>query len=269
MGSQAYGVSSESSDIDIYGICIPPKEEVFPHLRGEIQGFGRQKQRFEQYQQHHIIDSEAGKEYDLTIYNITKYFSLAMDNNPNIVDSLFVPRNCVCFSTQIGELIRQNRTKFLHKGSFQKFLGYAYSQLHKIKNNKSAESSRKELIAKHGYDTKFAYHIYRLADEADQILSHGDIDLQRANEVMKAIRRGQWPLDKLLEWFDSKEKALTELYSTSKLQHSPNEDEIKGLLVQCLESHYGDLSDCIKLDLDKTKLIDEIQEKLDLLRKTL
>ena len=48
MGSVAYGVSSDTSDMDVYGFAIPPKEIVFPHLAGEIMGFGRQKKRFEQ-----------------------------------------------------------------------------------------------------------------------------------------------------------------------------------------------------------------------------
>ena len=38
MGSVAYGVSSDTSDMDIYGWVIPPRDEVFPHLRGEIAG---------------------------------------------------------------------------------------------------------------------------------------------------------------------------------------------------------------------------------------
>ena len=42
MGSQAYGVSTDSSDFDVYGFCVPPKSLVFPHLAGEIPGFGRQ-----------------------------------------------------------------------------------------------------------------------------------------------------------------------------------------------------------------------------------
>ena len=54
MGSMAYGVSGDSSDIDIYGFCIPKKDMIFPHLKGEILGFGRQTKRFEQYQQHGI-----------------------------------------------------------------------------------------------------------------------------------------------------------------------------------------------------------------------
>src|SRR5438045_4822649 len=35
MGSVAYGVSSDTSDVDVYGWAIPPKDHVFPHLRGQ------------------------------------------------------------------------------------------------------------------------------------------------------------------------------------------------------------------------------------------
>lgn len=55
MGSYAYGVSSDTSDMDIYGWTIPVKTTIFPHLAGEIQGFGKQKKRFDQYQQHFLI----------------------------------------------------------------------------------------------------------------------------------------------------------------------------------------------------------------------
>lgn len=47
MGSVAYGVSSDTSDMDVYGFAIPPKDDVFPHLRGEILCFGKQHKRFE------------------------------------------------------------------------------------------------------------------------------------------------------------------------------------------------------------------------------
>ena len=56
MGSVAYGVSSDTSDVDVYGWAVPRKEDVFPHLRGEIAGFGKPAERFEQYQEHHVED---------------------------------------------------------------------------------------------------------------------------------------------------------------------------------------------------------------------
>jgi predicted nucleotidyltransferase len=137
MGSVAYGVSDDTSDMDLYGFCIPPKHLVFPHLAGEIFGFGRQVKRFEQYQQHGIKDESAlggkGREYDISMYSIVKYFQLCMENNPNMIDSLFVPFNCAIHCTNVGNMVRENRRMFLHKGCWHKFRGYSYSQVHKIK----------------------------------------------------------------------------------------------------------------------------------------
>jgi hypothetical protein len=38
MGSVAYCVSSDTSDVDVYGWSIAPKDDLFPHLRGEVPG---------------------------------------------------------------------------------------------------------------------------------------------------------------------------------------------------------------------------------------
>lgn len=56
MGSNCYGVATDDSDWDMVGWCVPPKDLVFPHLAGYIQGFGRQIQKFVCYQQHHVFD---------------------------------------------------------------------------------------------------------------------------------------------------------------------------------------------------------------------
>lgn len=143
MGSVAYAVSNDTSDMDVYGFCIPPKDDIFPHLRGEIPGFGNQHQRFEQYQQHHVMDKETRQEYDFTIYSIVKYFQLCMENNPNMCDSLFVPQRCVLFASRIGQLVRDKREMFLHKGAYHKFRGYAYAQLHKIGTTNKVEPPTK------------------------------------------------------------------------------------------------------------------------------
>lgn len=248
MGSQAYGVTHDDSDMDIYGIAIPMKDDLFPHLRGEIIGFGRQHQKFEQYQEHHLKDDDAvggrGREYDITIFSIVKFFQLAMENNPNIIDSLFVPHTCIIHSTPVGNLIRENRRLFLHKGGWFKFKGYAYAQLHKLKN-KNPSGKRKDLVEKHGYDTKFAYHILRLLLEIEQAMVEGDIDLQRHREQLKAVRRGEWSEQDIREWFTSKEAALEKVYHDSPLRYKPDEAAIKQLLIDCLEHHYGSLENCV------------------------
>ena len=270
MGSVAYGVSSDTSDIDLYGFCVPPKNIVFPHLSGEINGFGRQHKRFEVWQQHHVKDESAKKQYDLSIYNIVKFFSLCMDNNPNMIDSLFVPRRCVLHSTQIGEHVREHRKEFLHKGSWHKFKGYAYSQVHKMRTKEPEISShRYEIKIKFGYDVKFAYHVVRLLNEVEQILTENDLDLERNREQLKSIRRGQWTQQQIIDYFETKEKSLEELYTKSSLQYSPNEERIKTILLECLEMHYGSLDKAISIKIPIETVIDEVIEKLENLKRGL
>lgn len=261
MGSQAYGVSDDSSDMDLYGFCIPEKHLVFPHLAGEIHGFGRQLQRFEQYQQHHVNDTDAGKEYDVTIFSITKYFQLCMENNPNMIDSLFTPQNAILHASPIAQMVRDRRRMFLHKGAWHKFKGYAYSQVHKMRSKENPESlKRQALVEQFGYDVKFAYHVVRLINEVEQILTEGDLDLQRNREQLKAIRRGEWTQEQIYGYFETKERELEKAYTESKLPHSPDETAIKQLLVDCLEHHYGDLSSAVVIPDEATQTLRAIAE---------
>lgn len=241
--------------------CIPNKDMIFPHLKGEIFGFGRQTQRFDQFQQHHVVDKETGKEYDFSIYSIIKYFQLCMENNPNMIDSLFTPRRCITHSTRIGEMIRENRKLFLHKGSWFKFKGYSYSQMHKMRiKNPEPGSKRYESVQAMGYDVKFAYHVVRLLGEVEQILIEHDLDLERNREQLKSIRRGEWKLEKIEEYFSTKEKELESVYLSSSLQHKPNEDKIKQLLIDCLEEHFGSLKDCVIIPNSTNLIIADLQE---------
>lgn len=247
MGSVAYGVSNDTSDMDIYGFCIPPKDEIFPHLRGEIVGFGRQIKRFEQWQQHHVEDKEARKEYDFQIFNIVKYFQLTMENNPNLLDSLFVPVHCILSITPIAQMVRDKRKIFLNKKSWHTYKGYSYAQLYKIETKSFEQNEkRKKEVEEFGYSLKFAYHVVRLMNEAEQILTSGDLVLDQNKEQLKSIRRGEWTLDQIKEYFLTKEKQLEQLYVDSKLSYSPDEEAIKNLLLACLEEHYGSLDSCVR-----------------------
>ena len=269
MGSVAYGVSSDTSDVDVYGWAIPPKEDIFPHLRGEIPGFGRQAKRFDQFQEHHIRDPDAlaghGRTYDLTIFGIVKFFTLAAENNPNVIDSLFTPATCVLHSTRVGNLVRENRRLFLHRGAWPKFKGYAYSQLHKLAI-KEPKGKRADLVAEHGYDTKFAYHVVRLLGEVEQILVEGDIDLQRDSERLKAIRRGEWTEARLRQWAADKERDLERAYAASTLPPTPDDDKLKTLLLSCLEQHYGTLEGCVVEPDRAVAALRFIQAELDRVR---
>jgi uncharacterized protein len=261
MGSQSYGVSNDDSDQDIYGFCIPPKNVIFPHLAGHLPGFGTQPTPFHQFQEHHILDKERNREYDISIYGIVRYFQLLMENNPNMIDSIHTPRRCVLHSTNVGEMVRDARKDFLHKGCWHKFRGYAYAQLSKIQNKTNSENpKRKESIEKFGFDTKYAYHVVRLLDECEQILMTGELNLEQNREMLKAIRRGEWTLDKIQDWFDDKQKQLEQVYINSQIQHSPDEEKLKRLLISCLEEHYGSLGNAVVEPNKADKLLAELNE---------
>lgn len=265
MGSNAYGVSNDMSDTDIYGFCIPEKNVLFPHLAGYIKGFGKGAPSFDQWQQHHIEDKEKGREYDVQIFSIVKYFQLCMKNNPNMIDSLFVPQRCAVHLTNVGTYVRDNRKKFLHKGCMHSFRGYAFQQMHKAEIKTPKEGSKRyEMVKKHGWDVKFGYHVVRLLNECEQILTYGDLDLEQNNEHLKAIRRGEVSYEEVKEWFSNKERSLQKMYDESKLPHSPDEDAIKQVLIDCLEMHYGSLEKCV---IQPDKAVLALREVGDVIKK--
>jgi uncharacterized protein len=267
MGSVAYGVSADTSDMDVYGFCIPPKTELFPHLRGEIVGFGTQKPRFSQYQEHHLVDpselSGKGRTYDVTIYNIVDYFHLIMKNNPNMIDSLFTHDTCVLHITRIGQLLRDQRKMFLHKGCWHTFKGYAYQQVTKMSGTRNRTGKRKAMVEEHGFDLKFAYHVVRLLNEVEMILAEGDLDLMRNREQLKSIRRGEWTEQQVRDYFTRKEMELETLYQQSPLPWGPDEDKVKTLLLQCLEEHYGSLDKCVVRPDEAVQALREVAAVLD------
>lgn len=257
MGSHAYGVHTKDSDKDIYGFCMPPKQYIFPHqIGGHIEGFGKRPQSFDQF-------TKCYDDVDFTIFGIVKYFDLCLNNNPNVIDSLFVPDSCICHMTKIGQMVRDNRKKFLCSKAWHTYKGYAYSQLRKLKNKDPNSGKRKELIEKYGFDTKFAYHIVRLIDYAEQILQFGDIDLQRDSERWKSIRAGEWTLNQIEEHFYSKEKSLQTLYENTKIPHDIQEVEIKELLLNCLEQHYGSLDSIIPRSNKSDLILRDLQLLVD------
>jgi predicted nucleotidyltransferase len=242
MGSHAYGMNHKDSDFDVYGCTIPPKHYLYPSNFGYIYGYDKIP-AFEQFQ-FSSKDGPPKNHLDVQIYSIVKYVKLCFDNNPNMIDSLFTPDNCVLICTPLFKKIRSNRQLFLHKGAFHKFKGYAFSQMKKIRTNPEDRQSetRKTLIEKYGYDTKFAVHLFRLLDECEQILAGATLNLQRHRQQHKLVREGFYTLEEIEQQFKEKEKELEKLYNSSSLPYDRklNEKKIRELLVNTLSSFYED-----------------------------
>jgi hypothetical protein len=116
VGSQAYGISTPESDFDKSGVMIPGPEYFYG------------MDRFEQF------NDFPGE--DKTIFDIRKALTLIADNNPNMMDLLFIPERCVIKITPFWQTFIDNRDLFVSKKCRYTFSGYAFAQLERIKTHR-------------------------------------------------------------------------------------------------------------------------------------
>lgn len=115
-GSHAYGTALPTSDRDFKGVAIP--------LGSYFYGFVN---RFEQ--------AEIKSPNDTVIFDIRKFFALAADCNPNIIEILWVDPSCYVHLTPAGERLVEHRDLFLSRKAKHTFSGYALSQLKRIRTH--------------------------------------------------------------------------------------------------------------------------------------
>lgn len=118
VGSHAYGTNDELSDEDYRGVCIPPLSILL--------GFNKFEQK----------DGWDGKYDDRVIYNISKFFTMCLKNNPAIIELFFLPESVILRKSYIWDQIVSKRDLFLSKNITNTFSGYAHAQLHRIKRHR-------------------------------------------------------------------------------------------------------------------------------------
>jgi predicted nucleotidyltransferase len=245
MGSRAYGTNRIDSDYDLWGIVIPRKSMIFPHTDGIIRGFGTQEEEFKRFQtKEKVVDKECGKEYDIEVNGIIQYFELARLGNPNFIEGLFAPQTNILVLTPIADMIRSSRHLFLSKLCWNTYKSYSFGMLKKL-GNKEKTGKRKAYIDEYSFDIKYAGHLVRLLNEVEDILTIGDIDVQKNREQIKSIHRGEMSEQDIHDYFARKERDLETVYTNSKLPNEPDEAKLKTLLINCLEAHYGNLGNAI------------------------
>lgn len=229
-GSKAYGVSSPESDTDMYGICIPPKEKVFTMFDGKIPGFGVPVLSWPHW-------GYKGAGLDIMVYSIVKFFNLAMQGNPNIIELLFTEDHHIMSITGTGAEIRGSRDMFLSDNIIPKFTGFYQSQRGKL-FSASGHTPKAIRIEKYGYDTKAAYHAMRLLLEVEQLLETGTMSLEKHSDLLTGIRFGGFFGADIEVMLDLKSDQVHNKKHKSILRPEPNEDYIKQVLVSILESHW-------------------------------
>lgn len=242
-GSKLYGTQTPESDTDIAGIFIAPREYYL--------GFNSVKEV-----DFSVVDKlENGKNsanaVDEKYYELRQFMKLAMQNNPNIIEQLFVPKNLILTKTVVGEKLKNMAYLFPHAGAYDRFIGYAISQRKKLLNqtpehisNKS--SHRKDLIEKYGYDTKFAHHLIRLLWEGCELFHKHRIvfPLAIADELI-AIKTGQKSLKQVLYMADKLEEELVNSKSRQLLPEKPRTKQIEEVLITLLNMQWNGENKCM------------------------
>ena len=231
-GSVAYGASTDMSDIDIYGLTVPPLPYIYPSQYGEIDGFGKKLPRWDEYQHHNIPFNDS--EYDLKIYSLIKFFQLCMQGNPNTIDMLFSPANCIMFITPVMQKVLMKKEIFLSKQCYDRFRGFAYNHLKSMPHIKKG----REFFRQFGYDVKDASHVIRQLLGLIEILETDNYVLNRNAEEIIAIRAGKYTLEEMLVYGDKLLYQAEVAKEKSSLRDEPDYEAIKRLLIDSINLFY-------------------------------
>ena len=230
VGSQMYGTVTPTSDIDLVGVCIPDIDYVIGN------------KRFEQYQENTNSPSSGKrnteKDKDVTIYSLPKFLHLLVGNNPNIIEILFAPENCITQCNKYGKMLLEHPEIFVSQKSYYTFSGYAYSQERKL-TDKNPIGTRKELVDKFGYDLKFATHLIRLYYECIDILKNGRITLPHPErKKLLDIKLGKWKLEDILGESKRLKELTDKVWAESKLPRAADINAVNELQKKILIDYW-------------------------------
>src|ERR1700678_234593 len=171
VGSGVHGTSiSGQDDRDEMGLCIEPHEYITGLARVPA-GTGATSATvpFEQYERHTAWDRPGGLanrsgvgDLDVIIYSARKWCRLALAGNPTVLLPLFVPEDEVMYRNKAGAELADNAHRFVSRLAADRYLGYLRGQRAAMTGAPGAHTNRPELVAEHGYDTKYAMHALRL-----------------------------------------------------------------------------------------------------------
>lgn len=203
IGSRAYGLDRDSSDVDRRGVYLPPAS-----MHWSVFGVPEQLENPETQE---------------CFWEFGKFVSLALKANPNVLETLYSP--LVEHVDAIAERLRDDRSIFLSRLVYQTFNGYAMSQFRKIEQDVRNQGKIK---------WKHAMHLIRLLYSGIAALRTGElpvrVDPARRDELL-AIRDG------LVAWseVDRLRKSLhadfDAAFADSRLPDRPDYERANAILI--------------------------------------
>jgi len=126
-GSIAYGTNLPSSDEDRRYVYILPIDYI---LSGNI------------------IEQVNDDTNDVVGYELGRFLNLLSSANPNLLELLNMPEDCVVYKNPAFDIILENKDKFLTKKCKNSFAGYAHSQISKAKGQDKKQNWEKDKVTR-------------------------------------------------------------------------------------------------------------------------
>jgi len=207
VGSRAYGLESDASDVDRRGIYLPPAE-----VQWSLWGVPEQ-----------LENPQAEECY----WELQKFLVLALKANPNVLEVLYSP--IVELATPLSQELLDMRSAFLSRLVYQTYNGYVISQFKKLDQD---IRNRGQVKWKH------AMHLVRLLLSGIAVLRDGTVPVRvtEYRERLLEIRGGRARWDEVNRWRLELHKEFDAAFQTTRLPDRPDYEAANAFLVKARRS---------------------------------
>lgn len=204
VGSRAFGLAVEDSDIDLRGIYLPPAR-----LHWSL---------FKPPEQLDFADDNGDEVY----WELEKFLKLALRANPNVLETLWTP--LVLHADAVAERLRQMREAFISRHLYKTYSGYVLSQSRRMAKAHAKTGT---------YKAKHAMHLIRLLHSGIEALRSGQIriDVGEHREELLAIRSGAWSFEQATAAALALDQRFQEAYRQTTLPEQPDYRRVDEFLI--------------------------------------
>lgn len=207
IGSYAYGLAEEDSDIDRRGLYLPPAD-----LHWSLYDLPEQLE---------------SKDTEECYWEIRKFITMALKANPNVLECLYTP--IVELSTPLADELLAGRSSFLSKLIYQTYNGYVMSQFKRLEQDIRTTGSLR---------WKHAMHLIRLMLAGIVALREGTIPVQvgEHRERLLAIKHGDVSWQDVDAWRLALHREFDQALSVTTLPERPDYGWANAFLIKARRS---------------------------------
>jgi predicted nucleotidyltransferase len=202
VGSRAYGLAIEGSDVDRRGVFVAPTPLFW---------------RFDKPPTH--VDGPGPEQFS---WELERFCGLALDANPTVLECLWSP--LVEQVTDVGRDLLELRERFLSRHAQRTFLRYADSQFRRLEADLRTRGEPR---------WKHVMHLLRLLISGRYLVEHGVpmVDVGEFRDRLLAVRLGELGWDEIMGWRSALTAELDAALARSPLPAEPDRRVVEDFLV--------------------------------------